>query len=83
VVSPPVNLKHIAEEFNLREFTVKEGAAFRLRVRMWDCLHPRELKSVEFINECIGKDGEVDFRSTYEFYMTQEELNKLAEGLKQ
>ena len=80
-MSHPVNLKNIAEEFNLREFTIKEDTAFRLRVRMWDCLSPRELKSVEFINECIGKDGEVDFRSTYEFYMTQEELNKLAEGL--
>jgi hypothetical protein len=65
----------------MKEFTVKENAAFRLRVKSWKCLSPAELNSVEFIQECIDKDGEVDFTSTYTFFMTDDEMKVLAKGL--
>ena len=64
----------------MKEFTVKEDQAFRLRVKSWKCLSPNNLNSVEFIQECM-KDGEVDFSSTYQFFMTDEEMKTLAQGL--
>jgi hypothetical protein len=60
-----------------KEFTIKEDDAFRLRVRKWKCQSPSNLNSVEFIQECI-RNGEVDFSSTYNFFMTDEELAILA-----
>jgi len=64
----------------MKEFTVKEDQAFRLRVKAWKCLSPNTLNSVEFIQECM-KDGEVDFTSTYQFFMTDEEMRTMAQGL--
>ena len=64
----------------MKEFVVKEDQAFRLRVKSWKCLTPNTLNAVEFINECM-KDGEVDFSSTYQFFMTDEEISTLAKGL--
>ena len=64
----------------MKEFVVKEDAAFRLRVKSWKCLTPNTLNAVEFVQECI-KDGEVDFASTYQFFMTDEEMTTLAKGL--
>jgi len=64
----------------MKEFTVKEDAAFRLRVKSWKCLTPNNLNAVEFIQECM-KDGAVDFESTYQFFMTDEDMKTLAQGL--
>ena len=64
----------------MKEFIVKEDKAFRLRVKSWKCLNPSTLNSVEFIQECM-KDGEVDFSSTYQFFMTDEDMKTLAQGL--
>jgi hypothetical protein len=64
----------------MKEFTVKEDAAFRLRVKSWKCLIPNTLNAVEFVQECM-KDGEVDFSSTYQFFMTDDEMRTLAQGL--
>lgn len=65
----------------MKEFLVKDEEAFRLRVRSWKCLSPSTLNAIEFIQECKDKNGEVDFSSTYQFFMTDEELKTLAEGL--
>jgi hypothetical protein len=64
----------------MKEFTVKEDTAFRLRVKSWKCLTPNTLNAVEFVQECM-KDGEVDFSSTYQFFMTDDEMRTLAQGL--
>jgi dissimilatory sulfite reductase (desulfoviridin) alpha/beta subunit len=64
----------------MKEFIVKEDQAFRIRVKSWKCLSPNTLNAVEFIQECI-KDGEVDFTSTYQFFMTDDEMKTLAQGL--
>ena len=63
------------------EFVIKEDAAFRLRVKKWKCQNPSSLNAIEFIQECKDKDGEVDFTSTYQFFMTNEELQKLAKEI--
>ena len=65
----------------MKEFTVKEDQAFRLRVKSWKCLTPNTLNAVEFVQECKDKNGEVDFSSTYQFFMTDEEMKTLAQGL--
>jgi hypothetical protein len=64
----------------MKEFIIKEDAAFRLRVKSWKCLTPNTLNAVEFIQECM-KDGEVEFSSTYQFFMTDDEMRTLAQGL--
>jgi hypothetical protein len=64
----------------IKEFIVKEDEAFRLRVKSWKCLNPSNINAVEFTQECL-RDGKVDFDSTYQFFMTDEELKTLANGL--
>jgi len=64
----------------MKEFIVKEDQAFRLRIKSWKCSTPKELNAVEFVQECI-KDGAVDFTSTYQFFMTDDEIKTLARGL--
>ena len=64
----------------MRNFTVKENQAFRLRVQLRKCLTPSDLNSIEFIQESL-KDGTVIDTSTYNFFMTKEELQALAYGL--
>lgn len=64
----------------MKEFVVKENAGFRLRVKSWKCLRPANLNSIEFIQESL-KDGDVIHSSTYNFFMTDEELTTLAKGI--
>jgi hypothetical protein len=64
----------------MKNFTVKENQAFRLRVKAHKCLSPADLNSVEFIQESL-KDGDVINTSTYNFFMTDEEMKTLAQGL--
>ena len=64
----------------MKNFTVKENQAFRLRVQSHKCLSPTDLNSVEFIQENL-KDGTVIDASTYNFFMTDEEMQTLAKGL--
>lgn len=63
-----------------KEFTVKDEQAFRLTVRHWKALRPDNLNSVEFVQDCM-RDGEVDFTSTYNFLLTNEEIKELIKGL--
>jgi hypothetical protein len=65
----------------MKEFIIKDDQAFRLRVKSWKCVKPSELNAIEFIQESKNKNQEVDLSSTYQFFMTDEELKKLANGL--
>jgi hypothetical protein len=65
----------------MKEFTVKENDAFRLRVKTWKCLTPDTLNTVEFIQESKDKNGNVDLSSVYQFFMTDDEMKTLAQGL--
>jgi hypothetical protein len=69
------------ESIQVTEFIVKEDRANRLRIKKWKCVTPSNLNSLEFIQECLDKDGEVDFSSTYNFFMTDEEIATLCKGL--
>ena len=64
-----------------KEMTIKESEGFRLRLVKHEVLSPQGLMSVDFINESLKQDGTVGQTSTYNFFMTKEELQALAFGL--
>ncbi len=66
---------------NLKSYTVKENPAFRLRVESWEAVAPQGLVVVNFIQECLNKDGGVDFTSTYSYNITREKITNLCKGL--
>ena len=72
-------MKH--PDLKVKKFTVKEDAAFRMRVESWESVSPKGLVAIDFIQECLNKDGEVDFTSTYSYNMTKEEIGNLCKGL--
>ena len=72
-------MKH--ESLNVKKFTVKEDAAFRVRVEAWEAVSPKGIIALDVIQECINDNGEVDFASTYNFHMTKEEIQSFAKGL--
>ena len=69
------------ETLKINEFVVKEDNAFRMKVRSWEVVSPSGLFNVDFIQECLNKDGDVDFTSTYNFNLTKEEIGELCKGL--
>ena len=71
----------IQEHLNVKEFVVKQSDAFRLRVKSLKCVAPSNLNSIEFINESLNDKGEIINSSTYNFFMSDQEIQKLCEGL--
>jgi hypothetical protein len=66
-------------DITVKEVTVKESEGFRLRIRSWKCIAPADVNSLEFIQESLNSDGTVAQTSTYNFFMTDSELNTLAD----
>ena len=64
-----------------KEMTVKESEGFRVRLVKHEVLSPKGLFSIELINESLKTDGTVGESSTYNYFMTKEELQALAYGL--
>jgi hypothetical protein len=61
---------------------IKESEGFRLTFKKEPCLMPEGLNNVEMIQEQL-KDGEVVGTSTYQFFMTKDEMNTLSKALTQ
>lgn len=74
-------ITNLHPSLKVKDITVKETSGFRLRVRSWKCLSPADLNSLEFVQECLKDDGTVAHTSTYNFFMTDPELKKLAESI--
>ena len=66
---------------NFKSFTVKENKGFRLRVESWEATAPKGLLAIDFVQECLNDEGEIDFSSTYSYNMTREEISILCKGL--
>ncbi len=64
-----------------KEMTIKESEGFRLRMEKWESISPKGLISVDLIQESLKEDGTVGHSSTYNFNMTKDELQTLAQGL--
>jgi hypothetical protein len=71
---------HESAAHTRKEIVVKEGEEFRVRMVKHQVLMPQGLFSLDLIRESL-KDGEVQNSSTYNFFMTKEELQTLAHGL--
>lgn len=63
-----------------KEAIIKNSPGFRLRIEKWESVNPKGLYNIDLIQESL-QDGEVVSSSTYNFHMTKEELQRLAEGL--
>ena len=65
----------------MKNFVIKDTPGFKLSVKSWKCVRPNELNALEFIQETKNNVGEVDLSSTYQFFMTDEEVVDLCNGL--
>ncbi len=68
-------------DLNIKNITIKETPAFRVRVESWESVSPKELLAVDIIQECFNEDKEITSTSTYNFHMSRDEIKKLCEGL--
>lgn len=64
-----------------KHIVIKESEGFRLRMEKWEAISPAGLFAVDLIQESLKEDGTVAYTSTYNFNMTKEELQALAQGL--
>jgi hypothetical protein len=71
---------HESVAHTVKEITVKESEGFRVRMVKHEVLSPKGLFSLDLIQESLT-DGVVQHTSTYNFFMTKEELQTLAHGL--
>jgi hypothetical protein len=67
----------------MKTFILKERSDFRLTVKQHECLSPNNLNSIEFVNECLNEKGEIVDTSTYNFFLTHQEIQKLCNNLLQ
>jgi hypothetical protein len=65
----------------MNSFVVKDSPGFRITVKSWKCLRPNDLNALEFVQETKTSTGEVDMSSTYQFFMTDDEVVDLCNGL--
>ena len=71
---------HESVEHTAKEITIKENPGFRIRLEKHEVISPKGLFSLDIIQESL-KDGKVSDSQTYNFFMTKEELQSLANGL--
>lgn len=65
----------------MKEITVVEKKDFKIKLRQWKCEIPSELNALEFVQEQYNDKDEITNVSTYNFFMTDTEIKKLAESL--
>jgi hypothetical protein len=64
-----------------KEVTIKESQNFRLKMVKHKVANPKGLFNVDIIQEELKQDGTVIQASTYNFFMTAQELQILSTGL--
>lgn len=74
-------MKHESVLQSKKEMTIKENAGYRVRLEKWEVTSPKGLFNVDIIQESLNDKGEVNESSTYNFFMTKEEMQALAHGL--
>ena len=71
---------HESVAHTAKEITIKENEGFRIRLEKHEVINPKGLFSLDIIQESL-KDGKVADSQTYNFFMTKDELQTLANGL--
>ena len=59
---------------------IKDKEDFRLTLKKEPCVAPIGLYNIEMVQEQL-KDGKITQSSTYQFFMTENEMNVLAKAL--
>ncbi len=72
-------MKH--SDLKIKNITIKESPAFKVRVESWESISPKNLLAVDIIQECIDDEGKISSSSTYNFHMSRDEIKCLCEGL--
>jgi hypothetical protein len=65
----------------MKTFLVRDDAAFKLRVKVNTCMNPQNLKHLQFIGEQYNDKNELLETSTYDFFLEDQHIAKLIEGL--
>jgi phage regulator Rha-like protein len=71
---------HESVAHTAKEITIKENPGFRIRLEKHEVINPKGLFSLDIIQESL-EDGKVQDSQTYNFFMTKDELQTLANGL--
>ena len=72
-------MKH--PDLKIKNITIKETPAFKVRVESWESINPAGLMAVDIIQECLNDEGEITSSSTYNFHMSRDEIKTLCQGL--
>lgn len=67
----------------MKEIIVKDTPGFQLKIKKWECIAPKGLYAVNFIQSTKDKEGKIDSQSTYEFFMDKDELAKMSAAIKE
>lgn len=73
---------HESIRHTAKEMVIKEHDGYRLVLRKHEVISPKGLFSIDMIQQSL-KDGEIVDSQTYNFFMTEDELQALAHGLTQ
>lgn len=65
----------------MKEFLIRDESAFKLRGTMRQCMSPQDLWCVEFTGEQYNDEGELTNTSTYQFFLNNEHIAKMVQGL--
>ena len=65
----------------MKEFTIIEKPNFKLRVTVQQCRVPSDLLNINFIQDTL-RDSELEQSSTYNFFLTKDELDLLVNNLR-
>jgi hypothetical protein len=74
-------MNQLHPDLKVKEVLIKDKEGFRLRLKKWKCIAPADLNALEFIQESLDDKGEVSMTSTYNFFMSDNELKVLAASL--
>jgi len=66
----------------MKTFLAKDHPSFKLRISIGDCVAPADLKHLVFTGEQYNDDGEKTQESSYNFFLTAEQIQALGENLK-
>lgn len=72
---------HESVAHTAKEAVIKESEGFRVRMEKHEVLSPKGLFSIDLINETLDQNGKLVDTSTYNYFMTKEELERLAYAL--
>ena len=65
----------------MKKFYLTDTDCFKRLVIIDECLRPKNLKSLQIVNEEYNTQGELTNTSTYQFMLTNDELTILSQNL--